>query len=236
MASSTEAEAEAEAEAASPATRAPERAGLDALSPLVQAMDAARRTAMDRMSAECSALGADGVVGLRLTRGPYPLGGHEFTAIGTAVRARGAKPGQRAPFTSGLSGQDFAKLIMKGWVPAGFVLGCAMGACHDDWRTFRQTRRWSGNTEVAGWTRLVNAVRRDARRQLESDVQRFGAEGVVVAGLEMQVRQRDCPEQTGGRDHVVEAALFGTAVARFSRAGHGAAGAPVAVLRLGLRA
>jgi hypothetical protein len=84
------------------------------------------------------------------------------------------------PFTCDLSGQDFAKLIMTGWVPAGLVLGISIGSRHDDRDTARQTRWRSGNTEVAGWTELVNESRHDARRQLESDVERFGAEGVVM--------------------------------------------------------
>jgi uncharacterized protein YbjQ (UPF0145 family) len=55
----------------------------------------ARQTAIDRMTAQCAALGGHGVVGVRLSRGSLPLGGLDFTAIGTAVRA-GAAHGQRA--------------------------------------------------------------------------------------------------------------------------------------------
>ena len=82
--------------------------------PLVEAMYQARRTAVDRMTAECAALGGHGVVGVRLSRGPFTLGGLEFTAIGTAVRATGVPAGPRVPFTSGVSGQDFARLITGG--------------------------------------------------------------------------------------------------------------------------
>ncbi len=92
----------------------------------------------------------------------FPAGGLEFKAIGTAVRAPGAVT-LREPFTSDLSGQDFAKLVMAGWVPAGLVLGIAIGARHDDWVTVTQTRWGSGNTEVQGYTDLVNATRHDAR-------------------------------------------------------------------------
>jgi uncharacterized protein YbjQ (UPF0145 family) len=83
----------------------------------------------------------------------------------------------------------------------------------------RETGRWgSGNAEVAGWTELVSQSRDDARRQLETDVQRLGADGVVIATMEMQARERDCPEATGRRDHIVETTLIGTAIARFARA------------------
>jgi uncharacterized protein YbjQ (UPF0145 family) len=203
---------------APPATQVSGRGGSGSFGPLVQAMYQARHDAVDRMTTECAELGGHGVVGLRLSRGSFPLGGTEFRAIGTAVRAPGAALGSRVPFTSDLSGQDFAKLIMQGWVPAGLVLGISIGSRHDDRKTARQTRWGSGNAEVAGWTELVNESRHDARRELESEVTRLGAEGVVIASMQMRVRERDCPVQVGRHDHIVEATLIGTAIARFSRA------------------
>jgi uncharacterized protein YbjQ (UPF0145 family) len=187
--------------------------------PLVRAMGQARQTAMARLVAECRQLGGHGVVGVRLSIGSFPAGGPEFLAIGTAVRAQGAAPAPEVPFTSGLSGQDFAKLIMAGWVPAGLVLGISIGSRHDDLSTARQTRLTTGNAEVAGWTELVGESRRDARRQLEGDVRRFGAEGVVIQTMPLRVRQRDCPAQVGRHDHVVEATFTGTAVTRFAPGG-----------------
>jgi len=43
--------------------------------PLVEAMYQARQTAIDRMTAECAALGGHGVVGVRLSRGRCPSAG-----------------------------------------------------------------------------------------------------------------------------------------------------------------
>ena len=218
------------------------RGGTGSFGPLVQAMYDARHKALDRMTTECEELGGHGVVGVRLTIGPFPAGGLEFKAIGTAVRAPGVPPmaewhklpsgRHRTPFTSDLSGQDFAKLITAGWVPAGLALGISIGSRHDDLPTARQTRWTSGNAEVAGWTYLVNSSRHDAREQLELDVRRLGAEGVVIAGLSMQVRQQDCPAAVGRRDHVVEATLVGTAIARFARAGARQARPALAILSL----
>jgi uncharacterized protein YbjQ (UPF0145 family) len=198
---------------------------------LVQAMYDARDTAMDRMSAECAGLGGHGVVGVRLSRGSFRLGGVEFTALGTAVRAPGTGPGP-APFTCDLSGQDFAKLVSAGWVPAGLALGVWIGSRHDDRATVRQARWGSGNAEVAGWTQLVSQTRQNARRQLERDVGRLGAEGVVIADMAIRVRQQDCPVLVGRHDHVVEATLIGTALARFSPAGPGLMGPGLAVMSL----
>ncbi|HEX4288937.1 MAG TPA: heavy metal-binding domain-containing protein [Trebonia sp.] len=200
--------------------------------PLVEAMYQARRAAVDRMTAECTALGGHGVVGVRLSRGSFFLGGLEFTAIGTAVRATGAA-GLELPFTSALSGQDFARLITAGWVPAGLVLGIAIGSRHDDRAITRQGRPWSGNAEMAGWTELVNQTRRDAGRQMGQDVRRLGAEGAVTADMEMRVRQRDCPAAVGRRDHVVEVTLIGTAIASFASAAGRRPGRSLTVMPLG---
>lgn len=59
-----------------------------------------------------------GVAGRGAAVGEFPAGGQEFRAVGTAVRAPGARR-LRRPFTCDLSGQDFTKLIPTGWVPVG---------------------------------------------------------------------------------------------------------------------
>jgi uncharacterized protein YbjQ (UPF0145 family) len=212
--------------------RVPGQSSPGPFGPVVEAMYQARHTAIDRMITECARLGGHGVVGVRLSRGSFPLGGLEFTAIGTAVRAPDAAYGRGQPFTSDLSGQDFAKLIMTGWVPVGLALGISIGSRHDDRTTVRQARWASGNAEVAGWTELVNESRRDARRQLESEVKRLGAEGVVIAAMRLQVSQRACPVTVGRRDHVVETTLIGTAIASFSLAEPRPAGPALAVMPL----
>jgi uncharacterized protein YbjQ (UPF0145 family) len=216
-------------------TQVSSQGGFGSFAPLVRTMYEARHKALDRMTEECAELGGHGVVGVRLTIGAFPAGGLEFKAIGTAIRAPGVPPvsqwtggsnnffdsagkGHKRPFTSDLSGQDFAKLIMKGWVPAGLALGISIGSRHDDWVTVGQTRWGSGNAEVIAYTELVNDARHDSRQQLEKDVRRLGGEGVVIAAMEMRVRERECPAMEGRRDHIVEATCIGTAIARFSSA------------------
>ncbi|HJY69570.1 MAG TPA: heavy metal-binding domain-containing protein, partial [Streptosporangiaceae bacterium] len=131
-------------------TQVSSQGGFGSFAPLVKTMYDARHKAIDRMTTECEELGGHGVVGVRLTIGSFPAGGLEFKAIGTAIRAPGVPPlanwnkdtsgHRRTPFTSDLSGQEFAKLIMKGWVPAGLALGISIGSRHDDWLTVGQTR------------------------------------------------------------------------------------------------
>jgi uncharacterized protein YbjQ (UPF0145 family) len=207
------------------------RGGLGSFGALVQMMYQARHTAIDRMVAECAELGGHGVVGVRLSIGSFPAGGLEFKAIGTAVSVPGVPP-LKKPFTSDLSGQDFAKLMMKGWAPAGLALGIAIAARHDDWVTVNQTRWGSGNTEVTGFTEVVIDARHDARRQLEADVRRLGGEGVVIASMDMRVRERECPAAEGRRDHIVEATNIGTAIVRFSTSAERAGTRSLAILSL----
>ena len=121
---------------------------------------------------------------------------------------------------------------MKGWVPAGLALGISIGSRHDDWMTIGQTRWGSGNAEVVGWTELVNEARHDSRQQLERDVRRIGGEGVVIADMEMRVRERECPAMEGRRDHIVEATTIGTAIARFQRLEHQHSGPTLAIMSL----
>ena len=218
-------------------TQVSSRGGFGSFAPLVQTMYDARHKALDRMTTECEELGGHGVVGVRLTIGSFPAGGLEFKAIGTAIRAPGAPPvsqwaRRKKPFTSDLSGQDFAKLITKGWVPAGLALGISIGSRHDDWLTVGQTRWGAGNAEVIGYTELVNDARHDARQQLERDVTRLGGEGVVIATMEMRVRERECPVQEGRRDHIVEATTIGTAIARFAESEHRHSGPTLAIMSL----
>ena len=212
-------------------TQVSSQGGYGSFGPLVKTMYEARRTAIARMVAECTELGGHGVVGVRLTIGQFPSGGLEFKALGTAVRAPGAPP-LRRPFTSDLSGQDVAKLVHSGWMPAGLVLGISVAARHDDWRTVGQARWSAGNAEVNGWTELVNDARHDSREQLGDDVRRLGAEGVVIAAMDLRVRERECPQQEGGRDHIVEAVNIGTAVVRFNKTAEREVPPPLAIMSL----
>ena len=199
--------------------------------PLTQAMYDARRKAIGRMTAECAGLGGHGIVGVSLSFGPFPQGGLEFRAIGTAVRGMGA-PAPPQPFSSDLSGQDFAKLIRAGWVPVGLALGISIGARHDDWLT-RGSALWNaGNTEVVGYTELVNMARHDARVQLEADVGQMGADGVVVSTYDLRVRARECPVRESSRDHIAEVTIVGTATAQFSSPAVAAPLGSLAVLSL----
>jgi uncharacterized protein YbjQ (UPF0145 family) len=192
-------------------------AAIGSARPLVSVLYQARRAAISRMTAECSALGALGVIGVQLEVGPFGDDENilEFRALGTAVRAPGVVS-HAPPFASDLSGQDFTKLVAHGWMPVGLALGVAVGYRHDDWLAKGQTRLTAGNVEVDGYTYLVRQMRTDARNELELDLVRMGADGVVVREMQTHMSERRCPIVPFGRDHVMQATIVGTAITQFA--------------------
>jgi uncharacterized protein YbjQ (UPF0145 family) len=182
--------------------------------PYVDALYRGYDTAIARMLMEAQAMGADGVVGVRLTVEHLGQGNREFVALGTAVRGQGAVHAPR-PFVTDLPGADVAKLLHAGWVPASIAIGIAVAVRHDDYATQRQAGAWGGNTEVSGYTELVQHVRADARQTFGRHASRAGADGAVVSHMGLHVWEYEPSE--GHRDHVAEATVFGTAIARFHR-------------------
>jgi len=202
---------------------------------LTRSLVDARGLALRRMHEECRLLGGDGVVAVQLDIQPFPAGGFEFRAIGTAVRAQAdARP--RTPFLSDLTGQDFAKLIRAGYVPTGLVVGISAMVRHDDWRLRTQTRRWA-NQEVAGFTELTHAARTIARDRLGANATQVGGDGVVIRTMDVRIGEWSCTRGSGddNHDHVAEALYIGTAIAAFTGAAGRSAPDPLPIMRLAPR-
>ncbi len=188
---------------------------------LVTVFDQARQAALGRMTEECRALGGDGVVSADLTMVPFAAQPHclEFQVIGTAVRASGHAHAHR-PFTSHVDGRGFAKLLSAGWVPVELLVGMSVGVRHDDYRTRAQGFSWR-NVEMSGWSDLVHAVRSDARAQLQRQGAKQGGDGVVMADSTLRVWKEDClrarnrNNDSEQEDHIAEATMVGTTIARF---------------------
>lgn len=199
--------------------------------PYVDALYRGYGAALDRLLAEARVLGADGVVGVRLSADEVGLETREFLALGTAVR--GGNPGGRpgsGPFVTDLRGGQTAALMHAGWRPVRVVLGISVAVRHDDYVTQQQARRFAGPTEVSGYTELVQHVRSDARARFADAVARVGADGAVVSHMHLDVREQTPSE--GHADHVAEARVVGTAIAR---AGLSPQAAPPALTVLPLR-
>ena len=177
---------------------------------LSQARYHARELAMARMDSEADALGADGVVGVRLRPLDYSFSPEmvEFVAVGTAVKATGGgsfRTGAGRPFTAMMSGQELWTLLQHGWVPRGLVLGlCVYHVAH---LSFRQALQVSGqNTELGIYTEAVYDAREIAMARMQYEAQLLGADGVV--GVNVQEASWIWGE------HAIEYLALGTAVSR----------------------
>jgi uncharacterized protein YbjQ (UPF0145 family) len=187
---------------------------LDVLS---QAMYHARELAMTRMEAEADALGADGIVGVRLDVELKEFGNDiaEFIAIGTAVKAepgaggtagdgvRNWRNNKNQPFTSDLSGQDFWTLIRAGYAPLGMVMGtCVYHIAHQ--RLGGVLGNIGRNVEIEQFTQALYDARELAMSRMQAEAEALHAEGIVG----VQLRQHS---HTWGA-HTTEFFAIGTAV------------------------
>jgi uncharacterized protein YbjQ (UPF0145 family) len=175
---------------------------------LSQAMYHARELAMTRMEEEADQLGADGVVGVRLDIGRYEWGADlaEFIAVGTAVKHREGvlhrAPNGR-PFTSDMSGQDFATLLRAGYRPAGLVMGnCVYHVARQGMlASLKQVGR---NLEMPNFTQALYEARELAMERMQREADELQSEGIVGA--------RIIERSHGWGSHVIEFFALGTAV------------------------
>jgi len=182
---------------------------------MTQAQAEARRLAMNRLLQEASLLGADGVVGVRLTRGH--IEGHliEFMAVGTAVRhpqSRKTKDGK--PFLSSLSGQDLWTLERSGFYATGFGFGTCVYFQVPGWQG--QNALWSwGNVEMTSLTQGFYIAREAAMERLSFEFENTDSDGIVGTELEVFAEPRtDEHENLIGL--IIHYMAYGTAISRNS--------------------
>jgi uncharacterized protein YbjQ (UPF0145 family) len=180
---------------------------------LTQAMYHARELAMSRMEEEAAALGADGIVGVRLEVNHKEWGNHvaEFVAIGTAVVHRNDprrfhnKAGK--PFTSDLSGQDFYVLLRSGYRPLGMVMGnCVYHVAQQGITAF--FRNMTRNVELEQYTQALYDSRELAMERMQQEGEKLGAAGIVGANIHERTHAWGA--------NVIEFFAIGTAVEEIS--------------------
>jgi uncharacterized protein YbjQ (UPF0145 family) len=189
-----------------------------------QALYHARSLALGRLLEEATALGAHGVIGVRLEHKEYEWGANllEFSALGTAVRLRNWQGKLPLPFTSDLSGQEFVKVLHAGYVPVTLAMGCVAYYIATSWNDEYAKRSWV-NQEMTAYTQGVYRARHLAFSRMSDDARRVHADGVIGSDIHMKVeevmaaRRRPYSNETESiEDYIVEFFAFGTTVAAIS--------------------
>jgi uncharacterized protein YbjQ (UPF0145 family) len=178
----------------------------------VDAIQTAWHGALDRMLAEAAALGADGVVGVTITRERMEGNTSEFTALGTAVRSLDASivPRARGPqdvWAAGFTAEDVTAVVQSGFVPRGMALGVSVSTKHEDPILKNQRSVWNGNIEIDGLTQVIAAARDDARTQLTRRAAMLHGSDVVITSSHLGEFETPCGEES---DLHAEASFVGT--------------------------
>ncbi len=179
------------------------------LTTLSQAMYHARELAMSRMREEAKDMGADGIVGVRLTvkRMEWDNNILEFMAIGTGIVHAKGHPGYKGPkgqpFTSDLSGQDFWTLLQAGYRPLEMVMGsCVYHVAHQG--LFQSLGQVGRNVEMTNFSQALYDAREIAMERMQHEAIQAEAEGVV--GMQLHEGSHNW------QPHVIEFFAIGTAV------------------------
>jgi uncharacterized protein YbjQ (UPF0145 family) len=195
----------------------------DQLRPYREAFRLGYATALNRLRLEAQGIGADGVLGVRLSATEVGENMREFVALGSAVRAETRqRPGKL--FTTELAGQDVGKLMLAGWVPTTIAIGIGALATYS-YNAQQQTSVWAGNTEVDDYTWVVNGSRAAAREDVHRQVEASGADGAIVSRMSVALWPL-------GEVAVASiATVFGTAISQFHN-GHTAPTSALTMLPL----
>ena len=185
-----------------------------------QAWNTARLRAFARLEQEAMLVGADAVVGVRLTVGrhDWAAGAIEYVAVGTAVRGEGAEHAEQPALTD-LSGQDYWKLWQAGHRPLGVVGASTVHYVVPGFATQQAQSGFSAtwvNQELTDFTRGVYDARETALGRMTAEARKQGAAGVVGVSISHEIEQR---EAGGRRDLVVTFHVLGTAIGE--RGDHG---------------
>ncbi len=188
-----------------------------------EAWNTARLRAFARLEQEATLVGADAVVGVRLTVGTHDwaAGSIEYVAVGTAVRLDRAERAERPALTD-LSGQDYWKLWQGGYRCVGVVGATTVHYIVPGWATQQAQSgiyaSWA-NQELQDFTRGVYDARETALGRMSAEARRHGAAGVVGVSIVHHVEEREAGAGSGRKDLVITFHVLGTAIAERSAAG-----------------
>jgi uncharacterized protein YbjQ (UPF0145 family) len=155
---------------------------------LSDAYNEATRLAVTRMQQEAVAVGAHGVVGVRLdiVRREWSAKSIEVQLLGTAVA--GPEPSTGTPWLSDLSGQEWFALHRAGYDPAGLVFGhCAwfiLTTQLDEW-----TEMSFSNQELVHFSDALRQCRNRANGLVQAMARQQHAVGVVGVHLSRRLEE-----------------------------------------------
>ena len=181
-----------------------------------QAWNTARLRAFGRLEQEASLVGADAVVGVRLTVGrhDWAAGAIEYVAVGTAVRLEGVERVERPALTD-LSGQDTWKLWQAGYRPLGVVGASTVHYIVPGWNTQQaQSGFYSSwaNQELRDFTAGVYDARETALGRMTAEARQLGASGVVGVTVGHHIERREAGGGSNRQDLIVTFHVLGTAI------------------------
>jgi uncharacterized protein YbjQ (UPF0145 family) len=179
--------------------------------PKITAFKAGYRTSLGRLVEEAKAVGADGVVGVRVTRSRIRSGGlpvWSFVAIGTAIRSIG-RSRAAAPFTTALPPAQVASALRAGWVPISYLACPVLALRWVDQSSSLQMGMTARNGEISAHTKVVNDCRHQARTDFADAARLVHADAAVMSAMSIDLAVRGPAEVT--------VVITGTALARFGR-------------------
>lgn len=159
------------------------------------AMNHCRELALSRLQEESSRVGADAVIGVRISRGTYDWADDlvEFNALGTAVRVTGMSKGS-GPVLTNLSGQDFWKLHQAGFMCSGIAASSTVYYVVAGWRTQQANSRWGGgwvNQELVDFTQGVYMARHYAMSRIYQQAAASNGSGIVGMDIDQEFHEHE---------------------------------------------
>jgi uncharacterized protein YbjQ (UPF0145 family) len=158
---------------------------------LTAAWNLARRQARDRLTEEARAVGADAVVGVRLTRSEHDFGRGtiDFVITGTAIRTPGST-GTTAPTLTDISVQDYWKLTTAGHEPVGLLAATTVVFASPSLSTRGVRARTPGRNRELNELGSAFQLARDAvRTRLIGQVMDERADGAIGVTFEHSIHR-----------------------------------------------
>lgn len=171
-----------------------------------------KRLAMLRLEQEAKQLGANAVVGVRITQKKWSEEDKviEYVSYGTAVHVADL-PKRDRPLLASVSGQDFVRLLQTNAIPIGVALGASYYYVVTGWRAMRQEMSYY-NQEMDTFQESISTVRHLVLRRMKEEAVALGGSGVIGADFVLQVHEveREVGENEHVTDHIIDLSMLGS--------------------------